>query len=337
MVGEFLTDTVLSDDEREFIQELIDSPGKTLNVRFGVKGIVYVHYEKIIYERGLDYFEEFLKGLERKGFLNRTGKVYNIFCPNCNFPNVYSRYSCPTCYSTHMAKIQLVQHPFCGYIGQITMFRTETGLRCPNCNKDINDSSLDSSDRSAYKTIGFSMECENGHRFVSPKITHLCPSCQAKFNHRESYYRPIYDYELTQKASNLIGQEIDTEAVIRKAQGILEQNGYMTSRNDEIVGFSSSVHEFSLTGNNGSKVLLFDVATLGLNDELTKLLGKKMDIENSTAVFLDTTGNKEIVSLGQVYGINVVDLTDRNWFNALGKWMAEHMVRDKKKIPNRLR
>ncbi len=69
-----MTDTVLSNDERQFIQELIDSPGKTLNVRFGVKGIVYVHYEKIIHERGLDYFEEFLQGLERKGFLKELSK-----------------------------------------------------------------------------------------------------------------------------------------------------------------------------------------------------------------------------------------------------------------------
>jgi len=332
-----LTDTVLNDDERQLIQELIDSPGKTLNVRFGVKGIVYVHYEQIIHERGLDYFEEFLQGLERKGFLRKTGKVFNIFCPNCNFPNVYSRYSCPTCHSTHMAKIQLVQHPFCGFIGQKTMFSTEAGLRCPNCNTVINESIQDSSDRSAYKTIGFSLECENGHKFVSPEITHLCPSCHAKFNHKESYYRPIYDYELTQKAWDTVENKIDKNAVIKKVQELIEQRGYMSSKNDEIVGFSSSAHEFSLTGKKGSKVILFDVASLGINDELTQLLGKKMDIENSTAIFLDTTGNKEIVSLGQVYGINVVDLTDGNWFNTLDKWMTEHVSSDKKKIPNRLR
>lgn len=48
-----MTDTVLSDYERQFIQELIDSPGKTLNVHFGVKGIVYVHYEKSSMNGGL--------------------------------------------------------------------------------------------------------------------------------------------------------------------------------------------------------------------------------------------------------------------------------------------
>lgn len=249
---------------------------------------------------------------------------------------MYSRYSCPTCHTTHLSRIQLVQHPFCGFIGRKSQFQTESGLRCPNCNTDIIEKK-ESTDKSTYKTIGFSLECENGHRFVSPDITHLCPSCQAKFNHKESNYRAIYNYELTQKASDLMGQEIDIDTVITRVQELLKQKGYITAKNDEIVGFSSSTHEFSLTGKKNSKVLLFDVANLGGNDELTMLLGKKMDIENSTAVLLDTMGNKEIVSLGQVYGINIVDLTESNWFDNLSIWLTERVTKDKKKLLNRLR
>lgn len=134
-----------------------------------------------------------------------------------------------------------------------------------------------------------------------------------------------------------MGQEIDIDTVITRVQELLKQKGYITAKNDEIVGFSSSTHEFSLTGKKNSKVLLFDVANLGGNDELTMLLGKKMDIENSTAVLLDTMGNKEIVSLGQVYGINIVDLTESNWFDNLSIWLTERVTKDKKKLLNRLR
>lgn len=332
-----MTDQVLSDEERLFIHKLIDSPEKTLNVHFGVQGIVYINHETIIRERGFDYFDDFLQGLEKKGFLRKTDKDYNIFCPNCNFPNVYSRYSCPTCHTTHMNRIQLIQHPFCGFIGQKSQFQRETGLQCPNCKTDIieEQASQDTTDKSTYKTIGFSLECENGHRFVSPDVSHLCPSCQAKFNHRESNYRPIYHYELTQRANDLMGQEINTNAVVTKIQELLVQSGYTTEINDQIVGFSSSTHDFSLTGKKNSKILLFDVTVLGGNDELTKLLGKKMDIENSTAIFLDTKGNKEIVSLGQVYGISIVDLTMSNWVDTLNNWLTEHEAKGKRKILNR--
>lgn len=197
--------------------------------------------------------------------------------------------------------------------------------------------SNENTDKSTYKTIGSSLECENGHRFVTPEISHLCPRCDAKFNHRESNYRPIYNYELTQKAMNLVDQETDIDADIAKIQKLLENRGYSTARNDKIVGFSSSTHEFSLTGKKDSRVLLFDVSKMGGKDELTKLLGKKIDIENSTATFLDTKGNKEIVSLSQVYDINVVDLNEDEWINKVDKWVAELSAKAKKKSFARLR
>jgi len=330
-----LADPVINDEERRFIQELIDSPDGTLNVHFGMQGIVYVTYEPIILEKGFDYFDEFLQGLERKGLLRKTGKVFNIFCPNCNFPNVYSRYSCPTCHVTHVSRIQLVQHPFCGFIGRKSQFQTDSGLQCPSCKTDLADDQP-TSEKSSYKTIGISMECENGHRFVRPEISHFCPNCEAKFTHKESNYRPIYNYELTQKAFDLIGNKIDIEAAIAKVQKFLENRGYTTAKNDKLVGFSSSTHEFSLTGKKDSQALLFDVAISGGNDELTKLLGKKIDIENSSATFLDTKGNKANVSLGQVYGINVVDLTKENWIVNVDKWLME-LEKNKKKIIDRIR
>ncbi len=336
LIGEFLSDLVLSDEERQFLQGLIDSNQKTLKVHFGIQGIVYVSHESIIHEKGFEYFDEFLQGLERKGFLRKNDKVYNIFCPNCNFPNVYSRYSCPTCHTTHVTRIQLVQHPFCGHIGRKSQFQGESGLRCPSCKTDLIDEQT-TSEKSSYKTIGTSLECENGHRFVNPEISHLCSRCEAKFSHKESNYRAIYNYELTQKALDLIGNEIDTEAALAKVQELLENRGYSTAKNDKMVGFSSSTHEFSLTGKKDSQVMLFDVAILGGNDELTKLLGKKIDIENSTATFLDSKGNKALVSLGQVYGINIVDLTEENWVLNVDNLLTELAANDTKKLFDRLR
>ena len=331
-----MADTVLSEEERRFIQELLDSNETTLKLHFGMQGIVYETHEAIIHERGFEYFDEFLLGLEKKGFLKKTDNVYNIFCPNCNFPNVYSKYSCPTCHTTHVSRIQLVQHPFCGYIGRKSQFQTDLGLQCPSCKTEIADEQP-SSDKSSYKTIGISLECENSHRFVSPEISHLCPNCEAKFNDRESNYRAIYNYELTQKAFDMVGNVIDTEAAIAKVQRLLENRGYTTDKNDELVGFSSSTHVFSLTGKKDSQVLLFDVANIGGNDELTKLLGKKIDIENSVATFLDTKGNKALVSLGQVYGINIVNLTEEKWIVNVENWMAGLTSNDKKKLFDRLR
>ncbi|RLF31408.1 MAG: hypothetical protein DRM98_05625, partial [Thermoplasmata archaeon] len=72
------------------------------------------------------------------------------------------------------------------------------------------------------------------------------------------------------------------------------------------------------------KILLFGVSETGDKDELIQLLGEKMDIENSTAVFLDRYGNKELVSLGQVYNIMVIDLTNPDWKNKIRQWLNEN-------------
>lgn len=48
MEENFLTDSVVNDEEQRFIQELIDSPDKMLNIHLGMQGMVYVNHEKEI-------------------------------------------------------------------------------------------------------------------------------------------------------------------------------------------------------------------------------------------------------------------------------------------------
>ena len=59
------------------------------------------------------------------------------------------------------------------------------------------------------------------------------------------------------------------------------------------------------------------------------MLGEKMDIENSTAVFLDRYGNKELLSLAQVYNITVIDLTKPDWKNKLQQVLNENESENK--------
>lgn len=325
-----MSDPVLGEEERELLQTLMDSPDRKLSLSFGMQGIVYIGHEKTIHERGLIRFENILEGLVERGLLRRTDRVHNIFCPQCSYPNVYSRYSCPTCHTTNLTQVQLVQHPFCGFIGQMAQYQVGEGLRCPNCGTGI-DEQADPSDKTGVKTLGFHFQCENQHKFNRPEVSHLCPNCQGKFGHKESNYRPIHDYEPTERAVSLLGKEVDTEAALDEAQRLLEQHGFTARRNDEIVGYSSSTHRFSLTGRNPTRVILIEVAKLGTKDELTILLGKKIDIENGAAVFLNTNADNELISLGQVYGITIVNLKEENWANILNSWLEETTAKEKRK------
>jgi len=112
----------------------------------------------------------------------------------------------------------------------------------------------------------------------------------------------------------------------------LTQLGYSVQLDDEIIGFSSTTHTTPLTARKKDKILLFGVSEKGDTDELIQLLGEKMDIENSTAVFLDRYGNKELLSLAQVYNITVIDLTKPDWKNKLQQVLNKNEPKNRNEL-----
>lgn len=313
---------LLNDEEVRLLSTILESEDKTLSVYFGIRGIVYRNHEEDIYQNGFDYYEALLDGLEKKGLIKIINTYYNIFCPNCNYPNIYTRYSCPTCKSTQLKQVQIIQHSHCGYIGPKVVEADTKQVHCPKCEAILTESR--ELLRETYQNVGFHFECVNRHRFSSPDISHLCPSCEARFDYKESNYRPIYDYTLTDKAYKLLTQDKDIDGILIEIASLLTELGYSAVIDDKIVGFSSSVHSIPLTGIKNDKVTLFGVSATGDKDELIQLLGKKMDIENSSAVFLDIFGNKELESLGQVYNIMIIDVTAPTWQNKIKQWLMEN-------------
>jgi len=309
---------LLTDEETLLLENILESEDREIRVHFGIRGIVYLNHEENIYKKGLDYYEELLNGLEKKGFLKKTQSSFNIFCPNCNHPNVYSRYACPTCKSTKLKQVRIIRHSHCGYTGPKIVLPDTKQVQCPKCKAIVTESKELA--KETYQKIGFYFECVNQHKFNRPDISHLCPSCGAHFDYHESYYRPIYDYTLTEQAYKLLTQDNDLSEISSQ----LTQLGYSVQLDDEIIGFSSTTHAVPLTARKKDKILLFGVSETGDKDELIQLLGEKMDIENSTAVFLDRCGNKELVSLGQVYNIMVIDLTKPDWKNKIRQWLNEN-------------
>ncbi|MFH1179805.1 MAG: hypothetical protein V1710_05555, partial [Candidatus Bathyarchaeota archaeon] len=193
---------IISESERNFIVELIDTSLNSITVHLSNRGIIYTHLEAKIDENGFSKFEKLLEGLHEKGYLKVVEEEYTLFCPQCDFPTVYTKYTCPTCSSTHVTQMNLIQHPFCGYVGTKPTIENTESFPCPKCNTSLSskvDKKNEPEEKKYYKVIGFNFKCVNGHSFERPLITHLCPNCGAKFNYKESKYRPIYSYELTEK------------------------------------------------------------------------------------------------------------------------------------------
>jgi rubrerythrin len=310
----------ITEQEYGFIVELINTSIDSIKVHLSKRGIIYTSLEAKIEETGFNRFEEILKGLYEKGYLKIVEEEYTLFCPQCDFPTVYTKYTCPTCTSTHVTQMNLIQHNFCGYIGKKpTIENTET-FTCPKCGlpltqKKDNQSEVDA--KNEYNVIGFGFECINGHKFERPLIAHLCPNCGAKFNYKESKYRPIYSYELTEKAYRIGETEINVDEVYAEIKKVLKEYGFGVTEQAEIKGLSGSMHKISLLGEKEDNAIMVEVSTFGTSDELTALLGKKMDISNSYAIMIDTRGKEELLPLGKIYGIKIIDMRNREWLNHL--------------------
>jgi rubrerythrin len=323
---------IISESERNFIVELIDTSLNSITVHLSNRGIIYTHLEAKIDENGFSKFEKLLEGLHEKGYLKVVEEEYTLFCPQCDFPNVYTKYTCPMCSSTHVTQMNLIQHKFCGYVGKKPTIEPTESFSCPNCNLSLTrkkNKQNDVEEKNDYQVIGFSFECINGHRFERPLITHLCPNCGAKFNYKESKYRPIYSYELTEKALRIGETEINADEILYEIKKVFKEFNIKATEHTEVKGLSSSIHKIGLLGEKENIVLLVDVSTQGTPDELTTLLGKKMDIRNSYALMVDAKGKEETLALGQIYGIKIFDLRDRNWVNLLRDYIKEEILKKK--------
>jgi len=59
---------LLTDEETLLLENILESEDREIRVHFGIRGIVYLNLEENIYKKGLDYYEELLNGLEKRGF-----------------------------------------------------------------------------------------------------------------------------------------------------------------------------------------------------------------------------------------------------------------------------
>ncbi len=318
--------TNLSKDEQSFILELISTSLDSIKVYLSKNGIVYTQLEEKVGKKGFRNFEKILKGLYDKGYLKIVDEQYTLFCPHCDFPYIYTKYTCPTCTSTHVTQYYLIQHPFCGYTGKKLAIEDTEVFPCPKCKTTLftdADKVTDAEEKNYYEIIGFSFECNNGHHFERPLITHLCPNCGAKFNYKESKYRPIYSYELTEKAYQLVDSDEEIEIIAGKAMMVLQSLGVEASFKAEFMGLSSSKHKIDLLGKKDNHTLLIDVSTEGAEDELIILLGVKMDVKNSYAILITRKCDEEVLALGQVYGIKVFDINEENWLTKFTEHVKE--------------
>lgn len=231
-----------------------------------------------------------------------------------------------------MRKVTLLQHTTDGFQGEKKAFKKEDRLICPQCGGDLGDAHDHETHDPTLKEIGFSYECiKGGHKFEKPHILHFCPDCGSMFDYKTARYFALFAYSLTQKALNLLTEDIDIEEKLEPLYAFLKSKGFDVSYDVKMVGVSGSTHSFDLAAENEALTLLFDYS-LGDTSKLVGLLGKKMDLPGREAVLLDFSENDELLNLSKVYNIKVVRVQEDGWETVISSLITESEESPKKNL-----
>jgi len=326
----------LPPDEERLINTIVDLGLRELKPRRTDHTIVYAGLEELTKELGVKETRKLLRSLANKGFLEEKNYDSAISCPNCESNIVHSKYSCPQCESKNVHKIQLIEHPFCGYIGNRDEFEPDGELTCPKCKTKLGSfakaQSKNQTDKSkVIRVIGSSYSCDKcGSKFEKPNITHICDRCDATFTYKEANYDKLPLYELTEKVDSLAPRRFVMDAMTN-LQKLLLGKGYTVERDAKIRGKSGIEQSFSLAARMDKRTVLIDISPWGNQNDLITLLGKKTDVDGKSIILLDLAGNPDLAPMGKPYGIAVVNGKDEKYLEQLSGLLDAEKKEDEKR------
>jgi Thaumarchaeal output domain 1 len=222
-----------------------------------------------------------------------------IACPKCHESSrVFIRNKCSKCGSSKVHMNRLLEHQ-CGAIYEKDQYVVPTGLRCPKCEKPVED-------ESELKSVGITFHCESCESiFSEPTQSFYCRRCANEFDLKECELADAYSYRLN--------DEIRTEArevlSVAAAADALEELGFEVKVPGLIKGKTGVDHQFTLTCTKEARVVAMDVATARLDSKvsMTDILpsyAKFMDVSVTTRLLLAVPGldlqTKDFLKANQV-------------------------------------
>ena len=292
-------------------------------------GVSYADAEEAFNIHDSSIVASTLEKLEREGVLDSQVIDRVLLCPHCDSTKVYTKFTCPKCYSTNVEYSELLEHMKCGFIGAKDGFRSQSSLICPGCKEvlekgdDHRGDERDTDPQNAtendpqtvymgvtYRQIGACYQCEKcGYRFDTPRSIYVCQKCHQTFEHNKANYSKVYKYKLKKEAIDEYGKSTPLLDALGKS---LIQQGFTVTYNASIRGVSDVQHTFDVLAERDDLTIIIDFSMLGNRNDIISLLGKKIDVNPTEALLIDLSDNPDLLSLGREHGVNVLYVNEEN-------------------------
>ncbi len=308
-----------------FLLEMLER-GLEITPVFDLKyGYRYPEVEKITGKNPIQT-REFLHRLARVGILDEELYDMSIKCPSCNHADISTNYVCPFCNSPRIIRNALIEHIRCGYIDNLTKFRTNGDLICPRCKAKIG--------KEEYRSAGSWYEClDCKKRIETPQVIHLCRDCKERFTFDDALYHEVYRYRLSKQAIS----EIKSGALFSSlAKRIFTDLDYEVKVPSRLIGESGIQHEFDILarGKDGKTITLdtlFSSKPIGPT-EIIREYGKIFDTKAEAYIVASPSLDEEAKKLARSYGLNVIEGDPTEALNELKKALTKGMGAPKRSI-----
>lgn len=245
---------------------------------------------------------EWIKEMVQQGILGKHANLEMVICPVHARADPIVMVECVKCKSRSSQKRSLVEHTYCGYIGDDTRFDKGGSLQCPNCGRPIKAPN-------ELHVSGVWYECQNClSKTSSPRLVFLCREGNHEFTTADLALSSAETYSVNER---VLAELKNTLLLDPQMATMLQGKGYSVESPAQVVGQSGSRHSLDVFAIKNGKTIAVQVAVDTKPVEPSAVISffaKTFDIKPDRAVLVTIpAASEEAKRLETGYGVDVVE------------------------------
>ena len=209
---------------------------------------------------------------------------------------------CTKCKSRNSVKRSLVEHAYCGYIGDDSRFDVGGSLQCPNCGRPIRDTK-------ELRVSGVWYECQNClSKTSSPKFVFVCKEGNHDFYAADLGLASVDTFAVNER---VVSELRNTLLLDPDLAAMLESIGYRVQSPAQVQGQSGSRHSLDVYAEKDGETVALQVAVDTKPIEPSAVISffaKTFDIKPKKAVLVTIpAASEDAKKLESGYGVDLVE------------------------------
>ncbi len=221
---------------------------------------------------------EIIAKLEGEDLVKKTFFASEVSCTNGHElekgTNLAVIAPCTKCGAESVVRERLVEHKPAGHIHPESEFLKGGKMACPTCKAELTS-------EEDYKVLGTWFQCAVcSTKYSELNVSFQCLICGEKFGRDKAIIRPVYKYELADKAQEFFKMGRDTVLSLVYDNLSKLNSSDKVERNFSVNGKSGVSHVFDFSFNVDAKQVLCDVEFIegeAPDSSIMKVFAKTMD------------------------------------------------------------